>query len=103
METTIIKVIHLQRLEMFADIPSEQLAQIADICREVHFNENETIYEAGDTADAMYILLDGKVKITRENVVTKKVSKDEAFGIWGCFDRSPRLYTAQALEDSYLL
>jgi len=103
METTIIKVIHLQRLEMFEDIPSDQLAQIADISREVYFDENEVIYEAADTANSMFILLDGEVKITREGVMTRKIGKDEAFGIWGCFDQNPRLYTARSLKNSYLL
>src|SRR5699024_3202983 len=103
METTIIKVIHLQRLEMFADIPSEQLAQIADLCKEVHYAAGEVIYAKDDAATAMYILIDGEVKITREGNVTKKIGKDEALGVWGCFDRSPRLYTAKALKDSYLL
>ena len=103
METTIEKVIHLQRIEMFADIPSEQLAYVAGITREVYFEPGDVIYSEGDQAEAMYLLIDGDIKVTREGKVTRKVAIDEAFGIWGFFDREPRLFTAEALSESYLL
>jgi CRP/FNR family transcriptional regulator len=102
METTIEKVIHLQRIEMFRDIPSEQLAHLAAIAQNVHISKGETIFSEGDSSDCMFMLLDGGVEIKREGGESKKVDKDEAFGIWGFFDREPRLYTAKATQDSYL-
>lgn len=103
MDTTIEKVIHLQRIEMFADIPSEQLAYVASITREVYFEAGDMIYNEGDQAGALYLLIDGEIKVTREEKVTRKVDIDETFGVWGFFDREPRLFTAKALSDSYLL
>jgi len=103
MDTTIEKVIHLQRIEMFADIPSEQMAHVAGIARDIRFAKGDVIFSEGDSSDALYILIDGDVKVTREKKMTRKIDKDEAFGIWGFFDRGPRLFTTEALEDSYLL
>lgn len=103
METTIEKVIHLQRLEMFADIPSEQLAQLAAITQDAHIAGGEILFSEGDASDSLFILIDGGISLTREGSETVTVEKDEAFGIWGFFDRNPRIHTAKATEDSYLL
>lgn len=103
METTIEKVIHLQRIEMFADIPSEQLAHLAAITREMRVSKGDVLFSEGDASDALFILIDGDIKVTREGNMTRKIDKDEAFGIWGFYDRKHRLFTVEALEDSYLL
>lgn len=103
METTIEKVIHLQRIEMFGDIPSEQLAHLAGIAQDFRVSQGDVIFAEGDSSDSMYVLIDGAVEIERKDGNKKKISQDEAFGIWGFFDRKPRLATATATEDSYLL
>ncbi len=103
METTIEKVIHLQRIEMFGDIPSEQLAHLAGIAHDFRVSQGDVIYSEGDSSDSMYVLIDGAVEIERKNGNKKMIGEDEAFGIWGFFDREPRLATATATEDSYLL
>ncbi|MBN2732706.1 MAG: cyclic nucleotide-binding domain-containing protein [Balneolaceae bacterium] len=103
METTIEKVIHLQRIEMFGDIPSEQLAHLAAIAQDVHVSKGEILFSEGDSSASLYILIDGGISLERENGYQKTIGKDEAFGIWGFFDRKSRLYTAKVTEDSYLL
>lgn len=103
METTIEKVIHLQRIEMFADIPTEQLAHVASIAREIRFDAGEVIYSEGEPSDALYLLVDGDIKVTREGKMTRKIEIGEAFGVWGFFDRNPRLFTSEVLRESYLL
>lgn len=103
METTIEKVIHLQRLKMFGDIPSEQLAHLAVIAQDKRISRGEVLFSEGDSSDSLYILIDGAIVLERQGREQKSVEKDEAFGIWGFFDRNPRLTTAKATEDSYLL
>lgn len=103
METTIEKVIHLQRIEMFEDIPSEQLAQLAAIAQDFRVSRGEVLFTEGDSSDSMYILIEGAIEVERNGGDKKIIRKDEAFGIWGFFDRNPRLMTATAREDSYLL
>lgn len=102
METTIEKVIHLQRVEMFVDIPSEQLAHLAAILQNVRASEGEVLYSEGDSSDAMYILIEGGVELQRDGHDKRVVENDEAFGIWGFFDRKARLSTATVTEDSFL-
>lgn len=103
METTIEKVIHLQRIEMFNDIPSEQLVHLAAIAQDAHASRGEILFSEGDSSNSLFILIDGGISLERENGYQKRIEKDEAFGIWGFFDRNPRLHTAKVTEDSYLL
>lgn len=103
METTIEKVIHLQRLEMFADIPSEQLAHLAAIAQDARISEGEILFSEGDSSDSLFILIDGGITLEKEGSEATTIERDEAFGIWGFFDRKPRIHTAKATEDSYLL
>lgn len=102
MNTTIEKVIHLQRIKMFSDIPSNQLAHVAGIAGDVRFKKGEQIFIEGETAEALFILIDGAVSIAREGKQVREV-KDEAFGVLRFFNQTPHIFTAEALEDSYLL
>lgn len=103
METTIEKVIHLQRIDMFGDIPSEQLAHLAAIAQDYRVSRGEVLFSEGDSSDSMYILIEGGIEIERNGGRKKSIHKDEVFGVWGFFDRNPRLMSATASEDSYLL
>jgi CRP-like cAMP-binding protein len=103
MNTTIEKVIHLQRIKMFSDIPSNQLAHVAGIARDVRFKKGEQIFTEGKTAEALFILIDGAVSMSRKGKQVRKIGQDGAFGILRSFNQTPRAFTAVALEDSYLL
>jgi CRP-like cAMP-binding protein len=102
METTIEKVIHLQRIEMFEDIPSEQLAHLAAITHDMRVAKGEIIFSEGDDSNSLYILIDGAVEIEYIGGETVQIEQDEAFGILGFFDREPRLSPAKAIEESFL-
>lgn len=103
MKTTIEKVIYLQRIEMFADIPSEQLAHLAAITFSISCPKNNAIFEQGSPSHSLYILVDGKVHVVRNGQKVREISNDTAFGIWGFFDQEPRLVTTIAAEDCRLL
>lgn len=103
MKTTIEKVIYLQRIEMFADIPSEQLAHLAGITKSVSYKKGETIFEQGDPSHSMYVLVDGKIDVIRDGKKVRELSDDTAFGIWSFFDHEPRMVTTRTTEDCRLL
>ena len=103
METTIEKVIHLQRVEVFADISTEQLAHVAAITQDIRVKAGNIIFKEGESPDSLYILVDGGVKISQEDGEEQTIEEDEVFGIWGFFDQEPYLHTAKTTEESYLL
>ncbi len=103
MLTVIEKVIFLQNVEVFSKVPSEQLAFLATIAEEVTYMKGEVIYNVSEPSDALYLVLEGGVRLhTGETEITRAEAK-EAFGTWALFDEQPRVVTASALEDTRLL
>lgn len=103
MFTTIEKVIFLQNVNVFSAVPTEQLAFVAAIAEEVAYLEKDTIYETHQPSDALYLVLEGKVRLHRDDEDIVTAGPKEAFGTWALFDDEPRVATATAAEDSRLL
>jgi len=103
METTIERVIFLQSIELFADIASEQLAHLAGITRTYTADAGETLFEEGDRSQSMYILINGKVQLYRNEMLRVELTESEAIGVWGFFDGKERLVSAICKEESHLL
>lgn len=103
MFTTVEKVIFLQNVEVFAAVSTEHLAYIAAIAAEVSYLKNETVYQLGQPSNALYLVLEGKIRLHREEEEIATAGPREAFGTWALFDDEPRLTTATAMEDSRLL
>ncbi len=103
MLTIIEKVIFLQNVEVFADVPTEDLAYLAAIAEEVDFKESEHIFKENEPSDALYLVLEGRVRLHQgEREITIAESKDP-FGTWALFDEEPRVVTATALKNTRLL
>ncbi len=103
MLTVIEKVIFLQNVDVFSEVPSEQLAFLAAIAEEIACGENEALYQEEAPSDSMYLVLDGKVRLHRGDTEVTVAGAREAFGTWALFDDEPRVVAATALVDSNLL
>jgi CRP-like cAMP-binding protein len=103
MLTVVEKVIFLQNVEVFAEIPTEQLSHLAAIADETACAKGETIYKHEDPSDALYVVLDGTVRLHRGEEEIAVVDSKDAFGTWALFDDTPRVTTATAVENGRLL
>ncbi|UCG61115.1 MAG: cyclic nucleotide-binding domain-containing protein [Candidatus Zixiibacteriota bacterium] len=103
MLTVIEKVMFLQNVEVFSEVPSEQLAFLAAIAEEVTYAKGNVIYQVNDPSDALYLVLDGSVKLHTDETEITLAGSREAFGAWALFDEEPRVVTATAVEDTRLL
>ena len=103
MYTTIEKVIFLQDIDVFKDVRVEDLAHIAAITEEETFQPGTNLYEVNDSADSLYLVLDGKVRLHRNSQEISVSGPHEAFGTWALFDNQPRVATATALEETLVL
>ena len=103
MLSIIEKVILLQNIDVFSEVPTEQLASLAAIAEEVEFIKGDIIYKEHDPSDALYLALEGKVHLHRGDQEISVAEKEEAFGTWALFDEEPRVVTATVVEDSRLL
>jgi len=103
MLTVIEKVIFLQNVDVFAGIGTEELAYLAAIAEERTIAEDETIYTEGDASDALYLVLDGAVRMHRGEEEIARAESRQAFGTWALFDDEPRVASATTLVETRLL
>lgn len=103
MLTTVEKVLILQDVDIFEFVLTEGLSHIALITDEISVDAGQTIISEGDLPDAMYIVLEGQVRISREGRELIIVEEHGEFGTWGLFDDAPRVYKAAAMSACRLL
>jgi CRP-like cAMP-binding protein len=97
------KVIFLQSVEVFSEIPTEQLSYLAAIAEEVAYSSDENIYEFEAPSDSLYVVLEGKVRLHRNGEEISVAERNDSFGTWALFDDTPRVTNATAAEDTRLL
>lgn len=103
MLTTVEKVLFLKSIDLFSQIPGEDLAQVALIATEEQRDNGEDIFIEGDVGDALYLVLDGKVRVHRQDKTIAELGERECFGEIAILDASPRSATVTALSDVALL
>lgn len=103
MLTTVEKVIFLQDIDIFESTTTENLAHIAAITEEVEFKKDQVVFKEGEFSDALYLIIEGQVKLERENKLVMIAKEKDVFGTWALFDDEPRVVTAITFEDSHLL
>jgi CRP/FNR family cyclic AMP-dependent transcriptional regulator len=103
MISTVEKVLFLKSIDLFSQIPGEDLAQIALISSEESREPNEEIFAEGESGDALYLVLDGRVRVHRQDRVIAELGERECFGEMAILDASPRSATVTALADTNLL
>ncbi|RMF67239.1 MAG: cyclic nucleotide-binding domain-containing protein [Calditrichaeota bacterium] len=101
--TVIEKVIFLQDIDVFKEVRVEDLAHLAAIAEEVSYLPGTHLYEVNDSPDALYLVINGKVRLHREGQEINVVGAGEALGTWALFDNQPRVATATALEPTDVL
>jgi CRP-like cAMP-binding protein len=103
MLTVVEKVMFLQNVDVFSEVPTEELAFLARIMEEKTFGAGETIYREVDAADSMYVIVKGKVRIHRDGREVATAGESEAFGTWALFSDEPRLLAATAELETHVL
>lgn len=103
MLTVVEKVLCLQHIDVFHNVPTVQLAYLAAIAQEVKFAEGEDIYCEHDPSDSLYQVLEGKVRLHKSGHEITVAGDRDGFGTWALFDDEPRLVTATTLTDTSLL
>jgi CRP-like cAMP-binding protein len=98
------KVIALEGVELLRGLSPEQLARIGSIAREEKFPPEKVVLDPGKPADALYVIVDGAVELSRSGQVLTVARQNEVLGAWALFDESdPMPVTAKTTEDTRLL
>lgn len=103
MISTVEKVLFLKSIDLFSQIPGEDLAAVALISTEERRDQGEEIFAEGEAGDALYLVLDGKVRVHKQDRVIAELGERECFGEMSILDAAPRSATVTTLGDTSLL
>lgn len=103
MISTVEKVLFLKGVDLFRSIPGEELSHIAQITDEVEFNPQQLVFKEGDQGDAMYLIVDGTVKVHSGDHVFAELGSKQCFGEMSILDSEPRSASITALSELSLL
>jgi CRP-like cAMP-binding protein len=97
------RVLILKGADLLSDVGPRQLLRLAEVAREIDMASGEQIYGEKDLADAMYLVVDGRVRLSAGDRPFSEVGPGEAFGSWALVDGSERGQRAECLEPGTLL
>jgi hypothetical protein len=103
MLTVVEKVMLLQNVDLFAKVASNQLAALAVIAEEVEYLAGDVIYRENDAPDALYLVVDGCVRLHAGERDITEAHRLTPFGTWALLDEEPRVTTATVVETTRLL
>jgi hypothetical protein len=100
---TIDKVALLGKVDLFAAIPHEILADLAPQLSQRFAAAGERIISQGDTSDlTLYIVVSGRVRVHNAGRVFRYVGRREYFGELALLDGAPRAADVTAVEPTHL-
>ncbi|MBN2001067.1 cyclic nucleotide-binding domain-containing protein [candidate division KSB1 bacterium] len=103
MLTIIEKVLLLQQVDIFENTSTEDLSHIAAITEQVNYTAGKNIYQEGDIPDAMYIVINGEIRLHQQEKQVLVAGDRSAFGTWALLDDEPRVATATTIINSECL
>jgi serine/threonine-protein kinase len=91
----------------FSDFSFEELRQIFKISTRSGYKQGEIIFEENTIGNRMYIIISGRVDITKiidgKKVLVNSLKEGDCFGEMGIIDSSPRYATAEAESDCIVI
>ena len=98
----------LSNLQLFRGLKPEALELIAKVASEELHNRGDKVFSHGEVGDKLYLILDGKVRISRQvpgmgEEALAVLGPGQAFGEMALLDESPRSADAVVHERCRLL
>ena len=101
--TTLDRAIRLQKVELFSELETDELALVASIAAQIEMKEGEVLFKESTPSNALYVVLSGRIEMSRGGQPVVAVGADETVGSWAFFDKQPSVSTATASEKSWVL
>jgi CRP/FNR family transcriptional regulator, cyclic AMP receptor protein len=98
----------LKSVELFSSLKPRALERVASIASEEQHARGTTIFQHGDVGDKLYIILEGKVRISRQvpgmgEEALAVLGAGQVFGEMALLDESPRSADALVHDSCRLL
>ena len=96
-------MVFLQGVDLFAHCNAEQVLRLAAIAREQTYGKDEVVFRHDDPADALYCVVEGKVRLDAGGERGAVVGPSGRFGVLDILSGRPRSGDATTLTDTRLL
>ena len=98
----------LANIKMFELLEDDDRVELANVIDEAHVAAGESLFQAGDPGDALFIVQSGEIELFIKDTAGQKIvlatpSPGDMFGELAMLDHGPRTATAVALQDSEIL
>jgi hypothetical protein len=98
MLTPVERVLILRSADLLRDVGPRHLLGLAEAAREIELSAGQSIYKEDDLADALYIVVEGRVRLSAGEQAISEVGPGEAFGTWALVDDSKRGQRAECVD-----
>ncbi|HEY3062103.1 MAG TPA: cyclic nucleotide-binding domain-containing protein [Chloroflexota bacterium] len=98
----------LRRADVFARLPEPELRQIGKLLNERRIGRNHVLFRQGESAEAMYIVVDGRIRIATSQATGRErvlafLGPGEIVGEMGLLSGDARSATATAVTETRVL
>ena len=101
--STLERAIRLRKVDLFNDLETDLLALIASIAKQTEVPKGSVLFQESRPLSAIYVLLEGRIEMSRGGQTLFTVGPDETIGNWALFDEQPSVVTATVAEESQML
>jgi len=101
--TTLDKAIRLQQVDLFSNMETDVLALVASVAEQMQCSPGTVLFKENSSSDALYVVLEGRIRLTRGRREIFSIGPGETLGNWALFDDQPAVATATCAEDTSLL
>jgi CRP/FNR family cyclic AMP-dependent transcriptional regulator len=101
-------IVFMKKSRLFAAMKTSELRMVAQIATEISFGADEIIVRENDIGDAMYMIKDGSVKVTKMvkdggSVELAALASGDCFGEMSMFDAEVRSATVTTCSPGTIL
>jgi CRP-like cAMP-binding protein len=96
-------ILHLRSVDLFEHLATQQLADLARVVEDVTVPDGTAIVTEGEYDDCMYVVVDGRVRVVKGDVVVGHFSSRGFFGEMALLDGQTRSTSAIAVGSVRLL
>ena len=106
--TPVVSPLLIRNVPLFSLLRDTQLVLLTEVLLRKPYPKNSTVVAAGDPADALYIVISGRLKVLMSDKEGKEVilailNQGDFFGEMGLIDQAPRSATVVAIDSCELL
>jgi len=103
MYTTVEKILYLQGVSLFSNVPGNELVPLAMRARVIRLAPGDVVFHEGDPGDSLFIVFHGQIALHAGGRELAVLGEGEVLGELAMLDEAPRTVTATAVGDADVL